>query len=470
MNASTTQQMNDPGLRPVPGGVGASRQLAAYVAGADAAAIPSEVWTMARMLLLDQLGCQVAGVELPWSKHVFEALCPLSATGSSTVVRHEDRLAPDAAAFINSAFGHSNESDDTHLKSPTHPGAVVIPAAVAVAEQAGASGRELLAAIVLGYEVMLRVSYSVSPYLITRGHHPPPAVGPFGAAAACARLLGLDAEQTLNALAIAGSHSAGLQEYTQSGGSVKRLHCAIPSQAGVRSALLARAGVTGPPTVLEGERGFLKVFSSDSTPAWLTRGLGSEYVLPETSIKGYSCCHLIHPALQALTAIRNDHPFEPDDVEQILVYTQSEASIHHVGSIKSPADILGAQFSMSFSIAMLLTGHPCGWWDYNAVALDDPHLLALSDRTEMVLADAEHSTFVTGIRVLVRLASGETLEATVEHARGEPEDPMTPEEVRGKFESLAGPVLGSRRTAEAIAFVDGLDGASSLSGFRDAFV
>lgn len=441
---------------------GATRATAHYIVNAKAADIPADVREMAQMLLLDQLGCQVAGVEMPWSANVYEALRPLSPLGSATIVGHNERLAPDAAAFLNSAVGHSNESDDTHLKSPTHPGAVVIPAALAVAEDVGATGEELLTAIIIGYEIMLHVSIAVSPGLITRGHHPPPAVGPFGAAAA-ARLMGLNEEETLNALSIAGSHSAGLQEYTQTGGSVKRLHCAIPAQAGVRSAILARSGVTGPPTVLEGARGFCRVFAPEWDVTRLTKDFGKYYLLTETSIKGYSCCHLIHQALDAIKAMRAERPFTAEEVEGVQIYIQNPASIPHVGAIKEPVDILAAQFSISFSIAMLLTGLDCGWWDYNATDLRDPFLLDLSSRVDFILVHRNNDAFVVGVRVVVNLCDGSVIELSVEHARGELEKAMTPDEVRAKFRSLTVPAIGADNAEELIATIAHIENLSDLS-------
>lgn len=416
--------------------------LARFARELTTADVPAPVRQRASMLILDQIGCQIAGVQLPWSQRIHDTIAPLSASGRSSVVRYRDRLSPDAAAFINSAFGHSNESDDTHLKSPTHPGAVIVPVALALAEELDADGEALLNAVIVGYEVMLRVSYSVSPHLITRGHHPPTAVGTFGAAATAARLLGLGLDETVNALAISGSHSAGLLEYTQTGGSVKRLHCAIPAQAGVRSALLARNGVTGPPTVLEGERGFTKVFSPERDLGWLTRGLGTEFILMETAIKSYSCCYLIHPALDAIRALRAEHQFGPDDVAKIDVHTTSAALVHHVGHIVEPADILGAQFSMAFSLSLMLHTGGCGFWDFFHADLRAPALLETARRVAVVLDADDRSRFATGLLVRVALTDGSVLEKTVEHARGEPENPLTDDEIRDKFLAIAGPVLG----------------------------
>jgi 2-methylcitrate dehydratase PrpD len=422
--------------------MGETVELARFSRELPGESVPEPVRRRAALLLLDQIGCQIAGVQLPWSQRIYQTIRPLSATGRATVVGHPDRLCPDAAAFLNSAFGHSNESDDTHLKSPTHPGAVIIPAAVALAEEQGVPGRQLLDAIIVGYEVMLRVSYAVSPHLITRGHHPPPAVGTFGAAATAARLLGLDQDQTVHALAIAGSHSAGLLEYTQTGGSVKRLHCAIPAQAGVRSALLAQQGVTGPPTVLEGKRGFTHVFSPERDLGWLTRGLGSQWLLMETAIKSYSCCYLIHPALDAIGQLRAGHPFTAEDVIGIDVHTTSAALVHHVGVITEPQDILGAQFSMGFALSLLLHRGGCGFWDFFRADLTDPQLLDLSRRVRVVLDEDDRSGFRTGLRLRVSLRDGTVLTGAVAHARGEPEQPMSDDEIRDKFLGIAGPVLG----------------------------
>jgi 2-methylcitrate dehydratase PrpD len=440
---------------------GATRELARLLVTSDADA-PPEVQRRMQMLLLDQLGCQVAGSSLPWSRQIAEVYGALSAPGSSSVTASRRVLAADSAAFVNSALGHSNESDDTHLKSPTHPGAVVIPAAVAVAEEIGATGRELQHALLQGYEVMLRVSAAVSPHLIARGHHPPVAVGPFGSAAAVGTLRGLDEPTMLNALSVAASFSAGIQEYTQTGGSVKRLHCAIPSQAGVRAVLLAQAGVTGPPTALEGERGFCKVFAGEFDEARLTSGFGTEYLTMETALKTYSCCYLIHPALDAIRGFRAQG-LRIEDIADIGVVTHLASLVHHVGTIVEPTDILAAQFSMGFSIALMLKTGGCGYWDFFNADLRDPDLLDLSHRVRTVVGDPDSNRFNTELEIIVRRKDGSQLTAKVAHARGEPEVPLTDAEIQDKFRQMAGPVLGADRVEEVIDLVDRLEELESVS-------
>src|SRR5688572_4262647 len=359
-----------------------TRTLANWISSLQYHDIPETVREHARRFILDNFGCQVAGATLPWSQAYYDVIRKTRSGKHSTVAYFGDKLAPDDAAFVNSTFNHANETDDTHLKSPTHPGGIAVPAALAMAEYARANGEKLLVAVVAAYEIQIRISWACSPFLIYRGHHPPVGVGPFGAAAASAVLLGFDAEQTLNALGIAGSHSAGLIEYTKTGGSVKRIHSAIPAQAGVRAALFAQAGITGPHSILEGEKGFCKVFAGEYDLARLTDGLGTRYHLLDNALKPYSCCHLIHAAFDALDSARDREPLAPEQIKSIRVYTNSEPILSHIGSILEPSDILGAQFSLPFSIAMRLhnggrgVNGGNGFWDYPRVDLKDPQLLA----------------------------------------------------------------------------------------------
>ena len=217
-----------------------SKTLATWVAGLQLSDVPQDVREHARRFILDNFGCQIAGATLPWSQTYYNVLRATRSGSPSTVAYFGDKLAPDDAAFLNSTFNHANETDDTHLKSPTHPGGIAVPAALALAEYAKAGGDRLLLAVIAAYEIQIRISWACSPYLIYRGHHPPVGVGPFGAAMAGAVLMGFDAETALNALAIAGSHSAGLIEYTKTGGSVKRIHSACAPRSSRRRGSRAR--------------------------------------------------------------------------------------------------------------------------------------------------------------------------------------------------------------------------------------
>jgi 2-methylcitrate dehydratase PrpD len=441
-----------------------SRQLADWVAGLRLEDVPQDVQAHARRFILDNFGCQIAGATLPWSQTYYNVLRATRSGSPSTVAYFGDKLAPDDAAFLNSTFNHANETDDTHLKSPTHPGGIAVPAALALAEYAHAPGSSLLLAVIAAYEVQIRISWACSPYLIYRGHHPPVGVGPFGAAMAGAVLLGFDPLTTLNALAIAGSHSAGLIEYTKTGGSVKRIHSAIPTQAGVRAALFAQAGITGPHSILEGEKGFCKVFAGDYDLGRLTEALGTRYHLLDNALKPYSCCHLIHAAFDALDTLRDREAFQPRDVRQITVYTNSEPILSHIGSIIEPDDILGAQFSLPFSMAMRLNhggrgvNGGNGFWDYPRVDLKDPVLVDCARRVKCVVADRnEWAAVDKGAGIEVELADGRRLREIVSYSKGLPENPMSEAEVKEKFLSLVDPILPQGRARRIIDAVDGIE-------------
>ncbi|MQA80491.1 MAG: hypothetical protein GEV10_18765 [Streptosporangiales bacterium] len=431
--------------------------LSEYVSNVRIEDLPRSVVDFTKLLILDNLGCQIAGVEMPWSHRILDAVVPLSAAGHSTVVGRSGRLAPDTAAFLNGTFSHSNESDDSNFWSPSHPGAVSIPPAIAMGEHVGASGQTLIEAVVAAYESHLRIAYAVRPFMFARGHHPPLAVGPFASAAAAARIMELSPAETLNAISIAGSYSGGQMEYTQTGGSVKRLHCGIPASAGIRATLLAQAGVTGPPTMLEGKRGFLTAFAGEYDVSWLCRELGEKYLVKQTAIKLFSCCHLIQPVLEGIAILQKEQRFDPVDVECVRVFSTNPAAVSHVGTIKAPTDVLGAQFSLAFSVAMNLHGRPNSWWDYNEVDLADPTLVELANRVSTELVDGEEMPFVTMKHLRIEFRDGTVRELPVGHPIGEPDVLVSNAEVTDKFRRLTGPVVGADRAETIIATVDSLE-------------
>ncbi|MBI3937095.1 MAG: MmgE/PrpD family protein [Betaproteobacteria bacterium] len=454
-----------------------TRTLAQWIANLRLRDVPDEVREHARRFILDNFGCQIAGATLPWSQAYYEVVRKTRSGTHSTVAYFGDRLSPDDAAFINSTFNHANETDDTHLKSPTHPGSIAVPAALAMAEYARADGEKLLAAVIAAYEIQIRISWACSPFLIYRGHHPPVGVGPFGAAAAGAILMGFDAERTLNALAIAGSHSAGLIEYTRTGGSVKRIHSAIPAAAGVRAALFAEAGITGPHSILEGDKGFCKVFAGDYDLNRLTEGLGTRYHLLDNALKPYSCCHLIHAAFDALDQLRDREPLTPGQVKSITVYTNSEPILSHIGSIVEPQDILGAQFSLPFSLAMRLhhggrgVNGGNGYWDYPNVNLKDPRLLETARNVKCVVPDnAEWARVDKGAGIEVETTDDRRLREIVPYSKGLPENPMSAAEVKEKFHSLVDPILPAGRPDEIVAAVDHVETIKSVEKLAQLLV
>ena len=455
-----------------------TRILAEWVADLELESLPGQVQESVKLFLLDNIGCIIGGATVPWSSTYYNVIRNTRSGHHATVAFFGDKMSPDDAAFLNSTFNHANETDDTHLKSPTHPGGIATPASLALGEYTACSGKDLLLAMIAAYEVQIRISWACSPYLIYRGHHPPVGVGPFGGAAAGAVLMKFDKERTTNAFGIAGSHSAGLIEYTKTGGSVKRIHSAIAAQAGVRAALFAQAGITGPYSILEGDKGFCKTFGGpDVNIDRLTEGLGTKYHLLDNGLKPHSCCHLIHAHLDALDAVRTRADISPDNVKSMTVASNSPQILSHIGSITEPEDILGAQFSLPFSLAMRLhhggTGVAGGngFWDYLDVDLKDPALLKTARTVKSVIANTNKWSDVDkGAGLEVELTDGRVIQEVVPFSKGLPENPMTPAEVREKFVSLVEKPLPKGRPQEIIRMVDNITDLKDVKRLIDLLV
>src|SRR6267143_3825590 len=252
-----------------------------------------------------------------------------------------------------------------------HPGATVLPPALAVAQQAGASGKALIAAFVAGNEVMIRIGRATGHTNEARGFHAPGTTGPFGAAVAAGCLLGLDAAKMTNALGIAGSLCGGLLEFARGdGGMVKRLHLGRASEAGVLAASLAADGFAGPRTVLEGEFGFLKVFCTEFDESQLTRGLGEEFLVSTTVLKRYPCHATAHAAVRAVRDLQAEHGFGGPDVEAITVTGTERMVERH--NILEPADLMLAQYSIPFCVALALHREARDPESFDETALRDP--------------------------------------------------------------------------------------------------
>lgn len=446
------------------------QKLAAKIASfaISDAGFPEKVRREAKRILLDQIACQLAAAPLPWSLGYLAAEQALGGEPDATVVYHGARLRLDQVAMVNGAFGQGAEFDDTHLRSSTHSGAVIVPTVLAVAESRGLSGRAVVDAIVVGIETIIRLSTSVAPQLHDRGHHVPPATGPFGAAAAASRLLGFDHTITSNAIAIAGSHSTGLLEFTQAGGSIKRGHCGIAAMGGVRSALLAQNNITGPTEVLEGARGFFKCFAGSYDADIAFNGWGEEFLFLEMGYKPMTSAFPAHAPLEAIGALKDEVGLTPEMIEKITIGT-SVHSRDHVGIIRDPRDITDAHYSVAYSAAVRFYRGGNGFFDYRQEDLSDPRYKALQDKVEVVIdsiAEEEKRRLNSrGAIVTILTTDGRRLEKRIQYSKGHPMNPLTDEELEKKFHDTVSPRLGEKRASELhdrVANVERIDNAGEL--------
>ena len=355
--------------------------------------LPLALYNKIKILLYDQLGLEYANSKLPCSTAAIDYFAKSSCIGRSRIIFYGKQLSAEAAATINSVFGHAEDFDDTCLSVQTHPGAVVIPAVFAVAEEKNLTLNQVLLAILMGYEITLRIADSVTPGILEQGHHTPSAVGLFAVAIATGLLLGLNVKELVNALGIAGSFSSGLTEYTQSGGSIKRFHCAIGTSSGIRSSYLAYNGITGPSSVLDGGKGFLRVFSRQEPDfSKLTNNLGTDWLINRVSLKYFNCCYFIHAPLDAFLTIINENSIHYLDIEKVLVGI-SKYAIEHVGTIKKPIDLLGAQFSLTYTLAMsVIFGYP-KLDSYRELLLDNKEINLLEEKIEIYNDEVAQSEY-----------------------------------------------------------------------------
>jgi 2-methylcitrate dehydratase PrpD len=435
-----------------------TERLAQFVAERAAGAYPTAAAHAGRRTVANAVALGAGAATHPAVTSVAEFASALGGEGNASVLGTDMRLPVQWAALVNGIAVHVEDFDDTHLETVVHPGAPVVPAALALAEHLDASGRELLDAVVLGVEVALRVALAAGPGHFDRGWHLTGTAGHFGAAAAAARVLGLDRDATANALGIAGTQAAGLQ--VALGSMTKPLHPGKAAMNGVEAALLASRGLTGPTDVVEARRGFAFVTSPDPHPDRATAELGERWEVERNAFKPYACGIVSHPAIDAALAIRKGVR-SPSDVVAITV--RVNPVVLDVMGVEDPRDGLQSKFSVYHCVAVgLLDGAagPAQYSDERATADDARATRALVT----VETDAGIARDEAWIRA--RLAEGRDIEHHVEHARGSEARPLTDDELGEKARLVAGPALGEDKADALTALalrLDELQHASTLA-------
>jgi 2-methylcitrate dehydratase PrpD len=363
-----------------------TRELANWIAGLRYVDLPQRTREVVRIAILDTVGAGVYGYTTQWAQMLLAWARRGAAGAGDAHVWGEatPTLRCSDAALVNGTASHAFELDDYH-NAKLHPGAVVVPAAIAVAEKLDASGADLVTAIAAGYEVMIRSSLALNPSAARlRGWHLTGVCGPFGAAAACASLLKLNIEQTAWALGLAGTQGAGLWAFNADGTMSKRLHAGKAAHSGVLAAELAQLGFTGPTQIYETEDGgVLKAFSDASDPAPLTQDLGAVYHLDKTSIKPYSCCGSTHSYIDAALALRKKLGTPWDARRRVRVGTCKVVDVQ-CGFDYVPSSVLNAQMSLRYTVAAALLEGQVLPAQFTDAKLCDPAITALAGKIDLV--------------------------------------------------------------------------------------
>ncbi len=443
--------------------VSLSAQLAEFCTTVASGDIPTEVRARARELALDFLAVVARASLAPSSAMIRNAARALSTQGPCAVIGAGYTLAPQAAALANGGTAHAIEMDDVTELSSLHPGVVVFPAALAMAQATEASGAAFLTSAILGYEVIGRLGNAInvkSHY--AQGFHPTATCGTFAAAAIAARLLRLSAERATHALAIAGSMAAGSMQYMDNGSLVKRMHPGMAAHAGIVAALMAAEGITGPREIFEGAHGFLHAYSDTTHPERILAGLGAVWEVSETAIKPHSCCRHNHAAIDALLDVVNAHDLVADQIAAIRVEIPASSIpiVAEPHAIKhDPRSVVDAQFSLPYALAVAARFRRALLPEYREEAIFDPGVRRLLGVVECRPAADLDAVFPATwpARVAVELHDGRCFAAAAANAKGSPRNPLGAAELRAKVHGLLDGIVSSAAAASLIDAAERID-------------
>ena len=448
----------------------ASRALARFARGLRPGDVPAPVVHAAKLHILDGIGVGLAASTVPLSARWADGAAEMGGDGSATVFGRADGFSAPAAAMANGALMHSLEYDDTHIASVVHGGAVAVPAALAIAEQTGATGSEMIAAYLAAWEAMIRLGLSAPGAFQANGFQISAVGGAIGAALAAASIRRMSEEQTVHALGIAGSQASGLMAFLNDGSTVKALHPGWAAHTGLTAAALAAAGMTGPEDVLEGRFGVFESFARDEAASARLAGhladLGSAWHMPDAAFKLYPCCHYIHPFLEALQT-QLDAGLDPDRIAGITCHVpEPEAPLicEPWERRQSPASGYDGKWGLAYCLATLMK---TGRVDVAAFTADpDPEIVATA-RTIVWRPMTDH-VFPERFQaqVDIRLTSGESRTERIENALGAPGRPIPEAHIRAKFRANAARALPEEAVQEveqAVLSLDALENLAALS-------
>ena len=446
--------------------------LSAFAADSTLKKFPAAVVDRARFLVLDLVGNIVRARHDAESTASFLAAVRAMgmADGNFGVFGDNARYTPLGAAFLNGALAHSLDFDDTHAAGSLHPGAPVIPAAIAAGEMVGASGSTVLAAIIAGYEVTCRIALALpAGDHYHRGFHPTATCGAFGAAAAAGRVFGFNAEQIAGAFGTVLSQAAGSLEFLVNGAWTKRFQVGWAASNGLMAATLVREGFKGAAQAFEGPHGFLKAYAPNPVPERAVQDLGQVFEIMNTAVKPYPSCRYGHASVDAALALRAANDLRADEIESVRI------GLPHAGMLligqpaekkQNPQNVVDGQFSGPFVVASALTTGAMGWDSYRL--LQDPAIRAMMPLITSEFdaeIEAEYPGNMSG-KVTIR-ARGRDFVQKVVIPKGEPDHFLTEAELRAKFAGLTDAVLGTERAArlaDGVLAINDVEKIGSLIG------
>ena len=447
---------------------GITRSLAKFSADLSYEDLSPEVVDWAKYLCLDFAGVTLAGSTTPSAKVAVKAIDGLGRPGLSPIIGTSQRVLPEYAAMANGTAFHSIELDDVNNEASLHPGVVAYPTALAMSDVVPVDGKAFITAIAAGYDVMVRLGRALKPSEhYARGFHPTGTCGALGAATVASRILELQDDTFAYAMGIAGSQASGSMEFLAQGAWTKRLHPGWASHSGIWAGLLARAGYVGPTTIIEGRDGFLHAYSGDPDPDSVLQGLGDEFQITRTGIKPHSCCRYKQGPIDCLLELRNKHSLNPEEVEEVRIGVLS-AGYNIICSPEEdkldPRSVVDMQFSMPFGAAVALLYGQASLEEYAPGVAQRPEVRDMMARVHSMVdpgLDAMYPRqWPAWAEVLTR--DSRTLRSEITYPKGDPENPLTWEELKQKFTTLSASVIPQEQQQKVIVAVEHLDNMSDV--------
>ncbi len=447
----------------------AARRLAGFVTGLALDDVPPPVATRATLLALDTLGNALAASREDFARAILEVAARLGGPPESMLIGSPARVAAANAVLANATLAHGLDFDDTREDAIVHTGCVAVTTALAVGEAVGATGRDVLESLIAGVEVMCRVGLAVPGALHARHFHPTAIAGSFGAAAAAGRLHGFSEDQLVCAFGICGSQASGIIEYLSDGSWTKRLHPGWAAHAGVVATHLARAGFTGPQTVLEGEHGLYKAVAGgheESRLDELLESLGRVWELEQLTFKPYPCGSIAQPYMDCALRLREQHRIQPDAVTAVRCRTAAgpvPRLWEPLANKYAPPNGYAAKFSLPYLIAVILVRGKAGLAEFADDAVRDPEVLSVARRVTYELDPMiDYPRQFVG-DVEVTLADGRVARERQDRPRGGPDIPLSREDLEAKFRGNAALGLPGPQIEAVIRGVSGLATGAPLA-------
>ncbi len=438
--------------------------------------IPDEIMQGALLRVIDTVGVALASARSGLGTAASQVVLSEPGGGAASVWGSGGaKRVASLAGFANGMLAHGIEYDDTHTSATLHPGVVIVPTVLAVAEEQGSSGPDVLAAVALGYELTARLGMFAPGQFQRRGFHPTAVLGIFGATVAAARLMGVGHAEAVHAAGLAGSQAAGLMEYLSDGSDTKQIHPGVAAQGAIRSVQLALHGATGPARVLEGGAGVFTSFAGVEVDAdKVLDGLGERWVGMDVATKPYPACHCVHAAVDAWRDIRDAEGLTVDDIDDVVRLT---AFVPHwylhliwdpIESKRAPRSVYEARFSLPYAVARVVVDGELTLDSFELDQLSDPKVLEVAQRVEHEINEYETfpAAFPGGLRVEMR--DGRVFEKHIPHNAGSVGDPITEQRLDAKFLDAASKGADESAGEALLAAIRSLrEPGSSISAFTE---